>query len=294
MTDIAHPDVHRIAGRWRLARGLEGGGYYNAAKLIWALAYSDEVRLSRIAGLPTGEESLANGLRGVQEEIASEGGSADIVKLLGLGKEAVTDRRELLRDEAGDVAVCQDCGNLLIGVLPERCPECGAWGLTFHVFMPGHLPPSLEPARVVDALEATPVVVQGLLRGLTEDQAASPPSPGEWSLREGIHHLLVTEMLLSGRMGQILETDHPRLAGLAAWAEPLEGDSSAVEVYERFDRSRRATVDRLRGLSLGQWARRGEHEEFGPVTLLQQAAYFARHDHSHLAQLEAIRNAIIG
>jgi hypothetical protein len=45
-------------------------------------------------------------------------------------------------------------------------------------------------------------------------------------------------------------------------------------------------------LTAEQWLRVGEHEEFGPVTLLQQASYFARHDHSHLGQVEAIRRAL--
>jgi hypothetical protein len=145
----------------------------------------------------------------------------------------------------------------------------------------------------VQALEATPRIVEKLLEGLTQEQAAMPSAPGEWSMREGLHHILVTEVLLSGRVRQILETDHPKLAGLAAWAERLEGDLGGQEIVRRFRESRQATVERLRGLSLEQWQRQGEHEEFGPVTLLQQASYFARHDQSHLAQLEKIREAAL-
>jgi hypothetical protein len=42
----------------RVARGLEAGGFYNAAKLCWALAYSEEVCASKRMGVPTGGEDL--------------------------------------------------------------------------------------------------------------------------------------------------------------------------------------------------------------------------------------------
>ena len=112
-------------------------------------------------------------------------------------------------------------------------------------------------------------------------------------MREAIHHFLVTESLLSGRVRQILEQDRPRLAGLAAWAAALD-QATAEEMFRTFRESRRETVARLRTLKPDQWLRIGEHEEFGPVTLLQQASYFARHDHSHLGQVEAIRKAVEG
>jgi hypothetical protein len=110
-------------------------------------------------------------------------------------------------------------------------------------------------------------------------------------MREAIHHYLITESLLAGRVRQILEQDRPRLAGLAAWTAELEG-ASTEDMFRRFRESRQATIGRLSGLNAEQWLRIGEHEEFGPVTLLQQASYFARHDHSHLGQVEAIRRAI--
>ena len=36
----------------RVARGLEAGGYYNAAKLFWAMVFSEELRASNEQGVP--------------------------------------------------------------------------------------------------------------------------------------------------------------------------------------------------------------------------------------------------
>lgn len=293
MTESAHPDVHRTVGRRQLARGLETAGYYNAARVLWALAYADEVRLTGIAGIPRGEDSLGRGLEAVRQELVSEAGPQPTIDYLSLAETAVREQRELLRSESGDVAVCRDCGQLMLGVVPDRCPGCGAWRLTFHDFWPSYFLEPVSSEVALQALEATPLVIGGWLRGLSDDQMTVAPAPGEWSMREGLHHLLVTEVLLSGRVRQILESDRPRLAGLAAWGERLEGDLPADAIFHRFRQSREATIQRLRKLTLDEWLRQGEHEEFGTVTLLQQASYFARHDHSHLAQLEAIRAAVL-
>ena len=293
MTTKAYPDPRRMGMEVSLARGLEAGGYYNLAKLLWALAYADEIRRSQIGGVPSGEESLARDLIALRQELELSGAAPEALAYLDRGMRAVANRAELVWGEAGEIAVCRACGHLLLGIIPERCPGCGAWRLTFRLFLPVYFLEPLDPGGAVQALEATPGIVEKLLEGLTEDQAAAPSAPGEWSMREGLHHILVTEVLLSGRVRQILETDRPKLAGLAAWAERLEGDLGAQVVLRRFRESRQATVVRLRGLSLEQWHRQGEHEEFGPVTLLQQASYFARHDQSHLGQLEAIREAVL-
>jgi DinB superfamily len=293
MTTKAYPDPRRMGMEVSLARGLEAGGYYNLAKLLWALAYADEIRRSQIGGVPRGEEPLVRDLIALRQELELSGASADTLAYLERGTRGVANHAELQWSEAGKIAVCRACGHLLLGMVPERCPGCGAWRLTFRFFLPVHFLEPLEPGEAVQALGSTPLILEGLLEGLTADQAARPSAPGEWSMREGLHHILVTEVLLSGRVRQILDTDRPKLAGLAAWAERLEGDLGGQEIFQRFRQSRRATVERLRGLSLDQWHRQGEHEEFGPVTLLQQASYFARHDQSHLVQLEGIREAVL-
>lgn len=48
---------HLIRLVW-VARGLEAGGYYNAAKLFWATAFSEELRTSNEQGLPLEADDL--------------------------------------------------------------------------------------------------------------------------------------------------------------------------------------------------------------------------------------------
>jgi len=53
-----------------------------------------------------------------------------------------------------------------------------------------------------------------------------------------------------------------------------------------------ATVGQLKAMSPGDWWRTARHEEFVQFTILQQASYFAKHERSHLPQIDAIRQAI--
>jgi F-type H+-transporting ATPase subunit gamma len=63
--------------------------------------------------------------------------------------------------------------------------------------------------------------------------------------------------------------------------------ASASELAARHAELRERTLARLRALDEAGWGRSGRHPEWGRVTVLSQAAYFARHEASHLAQLVA-------
>jgi uncharacterized damage-inducible protein DinB len=113
------------------------------------------------------------------------------------------------------------------------------------------------------------------------------PEPGRWALRDVLAHLLVAQELLVGRVGLILDEDNPPLRPKAAWRIANDQALPASEILSRFRASRQATLARLLPLRLEQCFRTGEHEEFGRVTLLQQASYFARHERYHMPRMEA-------
>jgi len=57
---------------------------------------------------------------------------------------------------------------------------------------------------------------------------------------------------------------------------------------------RKETIARLENIPLGDWWCTGQHEEFGVVTLKQQASYFASHEIAHFPQLETLCNQWVG
>ena len=65
-------------------------------------------------------------------------------------------------------------------------------------------------------------------------------------------------------------------------------------MLEQYRCSRQSTVNLLTEMPVEGWWRTAQHEEFGSVTILQQASYFAKHERSHLPQIAAIRRTLEG
>ena len=276
----------------RVAGGLEAGGYYNAAKLLWAIVFSQAIRASSEQGAPIDADELDCEMKAAINGLIAEGAKPELITALQHGRQGARENRTIPWTEIPPVFVCRTCGEVALGEAPQRCPTCDARALTFREFPPVYFLEPLHPQQALAALVSAPDEVEELVKGLSEEQMARPPRSGEWAIRNVLSHLLVAQGLLAGRVKKMLAEDNPSLKGVAAWAIGGEESLSAREILERYRASRQATVERLKRISVQDWWRTAQHEEFGQVTLLQQASYFAKHDCYHLPQIEAIRRAI--
>ena len=74
------------------------------------------------------------------------------------------------------------------------------------------------------------------------------------------------------------------------WAmKEEEHQPTTGEIFDTYRASRQEVIARLESIPLAAWCRTGQHEEFGTVTIRQQASYFASHEITHLPQIEALR-----
>lgn len=275
----------------RIARALESCGIMNAAKLFWAAAFSQEIRAAgpQAAAAPDVLDREIGEAIGV---LRATGAAPGVIAALERGRVGARESRAIARAEVPEVAVCRECGEILLGLPPEQCPTCGARAATFREIPPVYFLEPLPLQQAIDLLATAADELERIVGELTEMQMAQPPQPGQWSLREVLLHLLQAQGLLAARVPRILDEDDPSLAAVAAWKLDDEETLSASEILRRFRASREATLARLRPLRLEQWFRTGQHDEFGQVTLLQQATYFARHERYHMPRMEATRRII--
>ena len=63
------------------------------------------------------------------------------------------------------------------------------------------------------------------------------------------------------------------------------GERSTEGLFEEYRALRSEILDVLRSAPVDAWWNAASHEEFGVVTLAEQASYFANHEPTHLAQL---------
>jgi len=286
-----YPRPRDIVDLAALARTLELGGIYNSAKLVRAVLDRELLRLAD-ARRPAAGEDAAVALEEMAERAARDG-EADLAAALGAAADAVRRDASLLLVDAPPVFVCRSCGELALGTLPERCPRCETPALVYREHLATWFLEPMTAPEALAALEAGRVGVAAAIVGRSDEALARRPRPAEWSARETLEHLTFTEGLLTERMRRMLNDADPDLVASAAWAAPGGDDSTtatadpASVLLSRFGERREATLAILRTLDDAGWERPGRHPEWGKVSVRSQAAYFARHQASHMAQLVA-------
>lgn len=273
----------------RLARGVEAGGYYNLSKLLWAMAYAHEIRTSNHAGVPRGV-ALVGELETLIDVLKKQDMPADLILALECGTDAVREDRPNPYEEIPHVYVSRSHGEIFLG-RPSECTDGGDDPLDLREFLPIYYLDALKPPETIEALRTYPGIVTSLIEGVNEQHLNQAPVEGEWSVRELLWHFTMAQQVFEGRVEQMLTEDHGVLKSVAVWSIKSK-DLSAEQILGLYCKSRQTTLDRLEQVAPPDWWRTFWHDEFGSVTLLQQASYFARHERSHLAQLVSTIEAV--
>ena len=152
-------------------------------------------------------------------------------------------------------------------------------------------------ADVRASLLQAPRTVEALMASAPSEALTWREGDGAWSCIEVLCHLADGEITnWMPRMKRVLEdggrfTPFDREGGFARYA-----GWSADRLLDEFGRLRRANVEEMDGFALtaAHLTRRGEHPEFGPVTLEQLLACWATHDFAHIAQISRILTRAFG
>ena len=154
---------------------------------------------------------------------------------------------------------------------------------------------SLADARV--SLLQAPRIVEGLVAAAPREALTWREAEGAWSCVEVLCHLADAEITnWMPRLNCILDgggrfTPFDREAGFRRYrgwtADALVGE---------FGQLRRANVEKLDrlGLTPARLQLRGEHPEFGSVTLEQLIACWATHDFAHVTQISRVLTRAFG
>ena len=285
------------SGGWlAVARGLEREGAYNGAKLVRAALERELIRYAE-AEAPSGSAarrrprhassrtSPATCRRRSSQGVPAWATPSDAGGTITLA------RRRRARASAGCAA--RSCSSATTcrrpvprarrrGSRSGRACRSGTWS-------------TRSRARSWRRSPSVPATWRPRSPVTTTRTLARAPAPGEWSARETLRHLVYTETLLTGRVDRLLTEDEPDLVAVGrdpGRRRPTRGPRRPTRRHPPWPRAtgmlRHETVERLRRCRTTRTGRAaGRHPEWGRVTVLGQAAYFARHEASHLAQLVA-------
>jgi hypothetical protein len=130
------------------------------------------------------------------------------------------------------------------------------------------------------------------LRALPPELCRWRPGENEWSANETLGHLIEAERRgFNGRIRRILAEDRPQLPGwnqveVAAARRDVEQEPAAL--LAEFEALRADSLALVRGLSLAQLDRGGEHAQVGWVTVRDLLHEWQHHDRNHVKQVYSI------
>lgn len=131
--------------------------------------------------------------------------------------------------------------------------------------------------------------------GLTRDDLLARPGPGAWSIQELVIHVVDSDFVGSDRMKRVIAEDNPPLIGFDEnlWIEHhAPHEQSLEDAITLFDVGRRQMTRIFRQLPDEAFARTGQHNERGPLTLANLVETFVTHLDHHLAFLERKRERL--
>ncbi len=280
-----------ITDLYGLATRVEGKGQYNMGKLLRAAVDSLTRRHAFEKGYNREISSILQDFEDLRQRLASYQLDPEYARLMALSCEVMSKDQQSYLADFPDPYVCRRCGVSAFGQPPQVCPICGAWGTTFQRFEAVYWLSEFDPIEVIHHLEKTPSLYEDLIRNIDNDMLEMNPPDSGWSMHQVLNHVKDAEGVLNMRVNLLLDEDNPTLEFKAVfeWTDLGEApQDTAHDILEMYKASRTATLSRLEGLSMENWWRTGQHQEFGQVTLLEQASYFAAHELTHLRQINAI------
>jgi hypothetical protein len=281
---LSAADVLARAAALSLYYGAEG--QINLHKLLEAAIYS----LPRRSAFGRTGLALAD-LGSASAELRALGIAPELAVALEQGAALAGTGGVPLADTTPDVFVCRVCGHTAMAAVPERCPTCGAFPATFRRFMGIFNVDNPDPLASLALLAQGPDTVEALIGDLAEEVTTRTPAPGEWSIQRALQHLVDAQDVFAGRLERMLTQNNPPLAVEFVWTRAGQAQTTQ-DLLADFRRKRAATVARLEELPMKAWGRTGRHDEFGTVTVLHQAGYFAYHEAFHLADFVVKRRQL--
>ena len=141
----------------------------------------------------------------------------------------------------------------------------------------------------MDALNAAPATLNGLLHGISPAQARSVSGGDEnWSVVEVVCHLRDAEEFFIKRFQTMRDQDNPVIVGYDQEALARERNYKNADLrvaLDSFSVLRQQMVKELSKLTPEQWERLGQHNELGQITIFVQTIHHVVHDSIHCAQI---------
>ena len=145
----------------------------------------------------------------------------------------------------------------------------------------------------LDLLEETPMILRGLMRELSHEDAHWKPAPDRFSVAEVLAQLSHSEgHCYRMRVDRFLSEDLPEFeSDDAQMYLDLYRDADAEDSFDHFEEQRETNIEFLRTLPRSAGERRARHKVAGEITLQQMLHEWSMHDLGHIRQVAELVRA---
>jgi len=148
-----------------------------------------------------------------------------------------------------------------------------------------------SPEDVIERLRDVPARIAKAFDGRAAARLDAAPAGDGWSAGEILAHLRASNDIVATRAYMILARDNPPLPAFDERAWAAVAGYARLEILDSLQACtsrREELVAALREVAPEGWARTGQHEARGPITLLDVLAGLMEHEEEHCAQIESL------
>ena len=139
--------------------------------------------------------------------------------------------------------------------------------------------------ELLQALESAPRDLARTLRGVAPSTLAAHPAPDQWSITDVLNHLISVEVRYLDRLQRVTQEEQPTLPFILPDPENHDLATPLETLLARFNEGRAETLEFLRPLSSGIWARPATYEDGRKTTFRYLVQALVDHDTEHLNQI---------
>lgn len=145
--------------------------------------------------------------------------------------------------------------------------------------------------NIIDALERAPQIVIPLVHEVPDAIVKRRPAPRKWSAHEHACHLSVVHNLFFQRLEYMLSNPQPIITPYDPGTQDADDALLQMDLLAALDnyaRDRSRLVSRLKGLSIEDWQKTAEHDEYSHYSVFIMFRHAALHDFLHAYRIEEL------
>ena len=144
---------------------------------------------------------------------------------------------------------------------------------------------------LIGTLEGAPDIIIGLVREVPSQNLKRRPSPNKWSAHEHACHIATADTAYLLRLKLMLSDPAPYIRSMEPSPEEEAGSLLKIDLDEALDqyvRERARLVKRLKELTVEEWQRTAEHEEYSHYSVLIMFRQLLMHEMLHGYRIEEL------